>query len=88
MRRITQWSAWLCLSLILWTVAAEPTHSHPNRIQSGPCSVCMLAHSASPVTAAPAKPFFSAVDHPREEAVLAPIWLDRFAVGIRGPPTV
>jgi len=48
----------------------------------------MLAHSASPVSIAATKPFFSAVDLPREEAALAAIWLDRFAVGIRGPPTV
>jgi hypothetical protein len=29
-----RWSTWLCLSLMLWTVAAESTHNHPTRTES------------------------------------------------------
>ena len=29
MRVWVRWSAWLCLSLMLWTAAAESTHNHP-----------------------------------------------------------
>jgi hypothetical protein len=86
MHRIIRFSAWLCLSLMLWTVLAEPTHNHPNRVQSSSCSICMLAHSASPVSTSPARPIFSAIGLPGEEKILAEARLEGFELVIRGPP--
>ena len=35
MRSVLRWSAWLCLSLMLWTVAAEsPTTTQSNGISN------------------------------------------------------
>ena len=48
MRFWVRWSTWLCLSLMLWTVAAESTHNHPKQTESASCSICVVAHSASP----------------------------------------
>jgi hypothetical protein len=73
---------------MLWTVVAEPTHNHPNRVQSASCSLCILAHSASPVTASPARPLFSAIGLLREEKVLAEVRLESLELVIRGPPAV
>ena len=48
MRSWICWSAWLCLSLMLWTAAAESTHNHPNPTDASSCSICVVAHSTSP----------------------------------------
>ena len=87
MRVWVRWSAWLCLSLMLWTVAAESNHHHPNRTESSTCSICVVAHSASPaVSAAQSVPLFAAVGLFREESVMVKARLDFSHLGIRGPP--
>jgi hypothetical protein len=84
-----RWSAWLALSLLLWTVAAESTHNHPTRADAASCSVCVAAHSASPAPhSSDAKPVFAAVGLLREEAVIARARFDFSVLGIRGPPAL
>jgi len=89
MRLWMKWSAWLCLSLMLWTVGAETTHHHPNRAESATCSICAVAHSASPaVSSSYSSPVFAAVGLFHEEAVVAKARLEFSDQGIRGPPVV
>ena len=87
MRFWVRWSTWLCLSLMLWTVAAESTHNHPNRTESSSCSICVVAHSASPaVSSVHGTPVFAALGLFHEEEVIARARLDFSDQGIRGPP--
>jgi hypothetical protein len=87
MRLWVKWSAWLCLSLMLWTAAAEPTHSHANRTASASCSICLVAHSASPGgTAGQGGTLFAAIGFLQEELVVTYARLDFSDSGIRGPP--
>jgi hypothetical protein len=89
MRVWVRWSARLCLSLMLWTVAAESTHNHPNRTESTSCSICVAAHSASPAAlSGHTRPVFATVGLLQEELVLANTRLDFSDAGIRGPPAV
>jgi hypothetical protein len=87
MRMWVRWSAWLCLSLMLWTVAAESTHNHPNQTESASCLICVAAHSASPaVIIGHAMPRFAAIGTLQDHAIVAHARLDFSEVGIRGPP--
>jgi hypothetical protein len=89
MRNRLRWSVWLCLSLMLWTVAAESTHSHPNRTEAVSCSICVVAHSASPtVSSSYSTPILTTVGVLQERSVVAKAWFDFSAVGIRGPPAL
>jgi len=89
MRLWVRWSAWLCLSLVLWTVAAESTHNHPNQTESASCVLCVAAHNASLATdSASAVPAIITVGVWQEEAVAAPTRLDSSDLGIRGPPAL
>lgn len=84
-----RWSAWLCLSLMLWTAGVESTHNHPNPTAANACSICVAAHSTRPtVGAAAASPIFAAVGLLREEDVVAKARFDFSELGIRGPPVV
>ena len=87
MRVWVKWSAWLCLSLMLWTVAAESTHNHPNQTESASCLICVAAHSASPaVSSGHAAPLFAAVGIQQEHVITAHTRLELSEAGIRGPP--
>lgn len=89
MRVWLRWSAWLCLSLMLWTVAAESTHNHPNQTESASCLICVAAHSATPaLICGHAAPLFAAVGILQEQTVLANARPDFSEAGIRGPPAV
>ncbi len=89
MRLWVKWSTWLALSLMLWTVAAESTHTHPNQTESASCSICVVAHSASPtVSTARTAPVFAAIGLLREEDVIAKTRFDFSNLGIRGPPAL
>ena len=89
MRVWIRWSAWACLSLMLWTVAAESTHSHPNQTESASCLICVAAHSASPAaTSAHAAPVFTAIGMLQEHATVAHVRFVFSVLGIRGPPVV
>jgi len=74
---------------MVWTVAAESTHSHPNQTESASCSICVVAHSANPtVGSSQAAPVFAAVGLLREEDVVAKARFDFSDQGIRGPPAL
>jgi hypothetical protein len=89
MQWMIRWSAWLCLSLMIWTAAAESTHNHARRAESATCSICVVAHSASPAASSSySRPVFTAVGLLQEEDVIAQAWLDALDLGIRGPPVV
>lgn len=89
MRVWVRWPACLCLSLMLWTVAAESTHNHPTRTESVSCSICAVAHSASPTpSSSQAVPVFAAIGLLREEGVIAKARFDFSDQGIRGPPAL
>jgi hypothetical protein len=89
MRLWMRWPAWLCLSLMLWTVAVESTHNHPSQTEAASCSICLVAHSASPaIICSQATPVFATIGLLREEAVVAKARLDFSELGIRGPPTL
>lgn len=89
MRSWMRWSAWLCLSLMLWTAGVESTHNHPNPTAANSCSICVVAHSTRPtVGATAASPIFAAVGLLQEEDVLAKARFDFSELGIRGPPVV
>jgi hypothetical protein len=85
----SRWLVWLCLSLMLWTVAAESTHNHPSQTESASCSICAVAHSASPAAISnSARPIFAAVGLLQEEEVIAKARLSVSDLGIRGPPAL
>ena len=89
MRSWLRWPAWLCLSLMFWTAAAESTHNHPNATESASCSICVAAHSTSPtISSTHVRPVFTTVGVLREEAVIAKARLDVFELGSRGPPVL
>jgi hypothetical protein len=89
MRLWVKWSAWLGLFLMLWTVAAESTHNHPNQTESASCSICVAAHSASPtVSSIQTAPVFAAIGLLREEDVIPKSRFDFSELGIRGPPAL
>lgn len=84
-----RWSAWLCLSLMLWTAAAECTHIHPGQVENGSCTICVVAHTASPApSSADAPPIFAAIGLAQEKEVVAPVRLEFSDLGIRGPPVL
>jgi hypothetical protein len=89
MRVWVRWSAWLCLSLMLWAAALESTHNHPTQTESASCSICMAAHSASPtLSSSQTVPLFAAIGLLREEDVVARTRFDFSDLGIRGPPAL
>ncbi len=89
MRLWTRNLAWLCLSLMLWTAAAESVHNHPSQTESSSCSICVVAHTASPaISLAHSAPVFAAVGLLREQDVIAKASFDLADAGIRGPPVL
>jgi hypothetical protein len=74
---------------MMWTVAAESTHNHPTQTESASCSICVVAHSASPtVSSSQAAPVFAAIGLLREEDVVAQARFDFSELGSRGPPAL
>jgi hypothetical protein len=74
---------------MLWTAVAESTHHHPNKTESASCSICAVAHSATPTaTSNQVRPVFAAIGLLQEEEVIAKARLSIFDLGIRGPPAV
>ncbi|MGA9979092.1 MAG: hypothetical protein WBQ08_10745 [Candidatus Sulfotelmatobacter sp.] len=89
MRSVYRWSAWLCLSLMLWTAGVESVHNHPSQTEAATCSICVAAHSTSPtVSSTHVRPIFTMVGVLQEEAVIAQARLDVFELGSRGPPVL
>lgn len=89
MRSWVRWSAWFCLSLMLWTAAVESIHTHPSATEAATCNICVVAHSASPaINVAHDAPVFVAVGVFQEESVVTPPRVAASDLGIRGPPEV
>jgi hypothetical protein len=89
MRVWGRWSAWLCLSLLLWTAAAESTHHHPSQTEAVSCSICAVAHTASPAaTASSRSPVFAAVGLCHDKETVAQARVSFSELEIRGPPVV
>ncbi len=87
MRSWIRWSAALCLSLMLWTAAVESIHTHPSATEAATCTICVVAHTASPaVSIAQNAPVFVAIGFFQEESVLPKARIDFSDLGIRGPP--
>jgi hypothetical protein len=89
MRCWIRWSAWLCLSLVFWTAAAESVHQHPSQTDAASCLICVVAHSANPaISSSHSTPVFAAVGLFHEEDVVAKARIESSDQGIRGPPVV
>jgi len=89
MRILTRWSAWFCLSLMLWTAALESAHHHANKTEPASCSICVVAHTTAPTaSSSQARPFFTAIGVLQEEEITAQARLHSSDSGIRGPPAV
>ena len=89
MRLWLRWSAWLCLSLLLWTAAQESTHHHPTRIDAASCAICLAAHTATPAAhSSTSAPAFAMVGVVHEEALVSYLRIESSDLGIRGPPVL
>ena len=89
MRLWVRWSAWFCLSLMLWTAGVESAHRHPNPTDAASCNICVVAHSANPaISIVHDAPVFVAVGVFQEVSVVAPPLIASSDVGNRGPPEV
>jgi len=85
----TRWSAWFCVALMLWAAAVESTHIHPTATESASCSICVVAHSASPtIDSSQIAPLFVAISFFHEDEVLAKARFEFSERGIRGPPAL
>jgi hypothetical protein len=82
--------AWLCLLSTLLSAYGFATHQHSNSLEESQCTICVVAHSASPV--APS-------NLPRVVLVLVPLVVLAeslfakqsfvpFALSVRPPPGV
>jgi hypothetical protein len=89
MRFWVRWSAWLCLSLMFWMAAVESTHTHPSPPEAATCTICAVAHTATPaVNMAQNAPVFVAIGSFHEESINANARIDFSHFGIRGPPVI
>jgi hypothetical protein len=82
--------AWLCLALTLWSLIAAATHSHSSLDDSATCTVCVAAHSASPVVVStlPDTAFTPVQLVLVADPVSAKQRLIPFALTVRPPPEV
>jgi len=88
MRSWSKRVAWLCLLLTLSAAYSLPAHNHSNSIDAAKCTVCVAAHSASPVTTAglPHAVFVPLRIISAAEPVAAKQRLIAFALLVRPPP--
>lgn len=89
MRFWVRCSAWLALSLLLWTAAAESTHNHPSQAESAACMICAAAHTARPaISSGHGTPVFAAVGVLQDETVVLTARIESSDLDIRGPPVL
>ena len=89
MRSISKKIALLCLLLTVWSVVAFAAHHHSSTTDAAKCTVCVVAHSASPedVSVLPkADHIFASA--PVLDPVSAKQRLVAFALRVRPPPSV
>ena len=85
-KRIT----WLCVLLTLWSAYSFAAHRHSTSGDEAQCTVCVVAHSASPVAAAtlPNTVLVLARHALAGEPISAQQRLIAFALSVRPPPAV
>jgi len=89
MRGATKWTALVCMLLMVWTAAAEPMHHHASKASADGCSLCLVAHSATPTPSSNnAKPVLISLGFLQATQVHAPTYLEVFDLAIRGPPAL
>jgi len=90
MRSWSKRVAWLCLLLTLSAAYSLAAHNHSNSIDAAKCTVCVAAHTASPVIAArmPHAVFVPLRTISAAEPVAAKQRLIAFALFVRPPPAV
>jgi hypothetical protein len=90
MRSVLKWAAWLCLLSTASSACVFVTHQHLSSCDEAQCTVCVVAHSASPVAASklpnPVLVLVRLTDV--GEPVSAKQRLIAFALSVRPPPTV
>jgi hypothetical protein len=90
MRTLSKRIAFLCMLLTLWSVYAFAAHHHSSSIEAAKCTVCVAAHSASPVSVSkllntapvPVSRMVAAVPVAAKQRLIA------FALAVRPPPAV
>jgi 3-mercaptopyruvate sulfurtransferase SseA len=90
MRSWSKRIAWLCLLLTLIAAYSLAAHHHSNSVDAAKCTVCVAAHSASPLTTArlPNAVFVPLHSVSTAEPVSAKQRLISFALSVRPPPEV
>jgi len=90
MRSVVKQIAWLCLLLTFLSAYGFAAHQHASGTDEAQCTVCVIAHSASPA-AAPSLPsaiFVLVLLLILTEPVPAKQRLVPFALTVRPPPVV
>jgi hypothetical protein len=86
-RSISKRIASVCLLLTLWSVYAFAAHHHSNSTEAVKCTVCVAAHSASPVASSKLpNASFVPLCTVAAEPVTAKQRLVTFALNVRPPP--
>jgi hypothetical protein len=90
MRSVLKPIAWLCLLLMLFAAYSFAEHQHSSSLDEAKCTVCVIAHSASPVaTCELSSPALILVQiMVAAEPLSAKQRLVPFALTVRPPPAV
>lgn len=90
MRSIAKQIAWVCLLLTLLSAYGVAAHHHSSPLDEAQCTICVVAHSASPVAASklPSAVLFLCLFIVLARPVSAKQRLVPFALTVRPPPTV
>jgi hypothetical protein len=89
MRSISRKVALFCLMLTFWSALAFAAHHHSSPTEAAKCTVCIVAHSASPrADSTPRPTTFVVVYTFRAEPLSAKKRFIAFALSVRPPPTV
>ena len=88
MRSVVKQIALLCLLLTLLSAYSFAAHHHSSFSDELQCTICVVAHSASPTSSStlPGAVFVVVLAIVRAEVVSAKQWLVPFALTVRPPP--
>lgn len=90
MHSLIKRKAWFCLLLILLSAYGFAAHHHSSSSDEAQCTICVAAHSASPVAKStlPSPVLFPSLLGVVGEPVSARQRLTAFALSVRPPPSV
>lgn len=90
MRSVSKLIAWLCLLLMLLSAYIFAAHQHSSSSDDAQCTICVVAHSASPASSSTSLTavFVLVVAMVVAEAISAKQRLISFALSVRPPPAV